>query len=132
MKVIISLGCLALFQLATPAFAQQPGQSADQREAPPAASPAIQSNAAETVKKPFARLFRAPDITRELDPQRQSALEATGSPAPNPEIICGLKVWRVDESKDPRIIAPMPERRVEAKIRRITPDVCRTTSDPSR
>jgi hypothetical protein len=132
MKVIISLGCLALFQLATPAFAQQPGQSADQREAPPAASPAIQSNAAETVKKPFATLFRAPDITRQLDPQSPSAAEARRAVAPNPEIICGLKVWRVDESKDARIIAPMPKPRVDAKIRRISPGICLSTPDPSR
>lgn len=131
MRVIISLGCLALLRLATPAFAQQPGQSADQREAPPAASPANQSNAAETVKKPFARLFRAPDLTKQLDPQSPST-EPRRSGAPNPEIICGLQVWRVDESKDPRIIAPMAQPRVDAKIKRITPGVCLSSPDPSR
>jgi hypothetical protein len=131
MKVIISLGCLALLQLATPAFAQQPGQSADQREAPPAAPPAIQSNAAETVKRPFVSLFRALDIPRQLDPQSPSA-EPRRPGAPNPEIICGLKVWRVDESKDPRIIAPIPQPRVDAKVRRISPGICLSTPDPSR
>jgi hypothetical protein len=132
MKVIMSLGCIALLLVASPAFAQQqPGQIADRQEAL-SASAAIQSNAAETVKKPFATLFRAPDITRQLDPQSPSAAEARRAVAPNPEIICGLTVWRVDESKDARIIAPMPKPRVDAKIRRISPGICLSTPDPSR
>jgi hypothetical protein len=131
MRVIMSLGCIALLQVASPAFAQQPpGQIADRQEAL-SASAAIQSNAAETVKRPFVSLFRAPDIPRQLDPQSPSA-EPRRPGAPNPEIICGLKVWRVDESKDPRIIAPIPQPRVDAKVRRISPGICLSTPDPSR
>jgi hypothetical protein len=132
MKVIMSLGCTALLQFANPAFAQQPGQVADRQEALLDASPAIQSNAPDPVKKPYARLFRAPDITKQLDPQSPSIAEARRSEPPNPEIICGLKVWRVDHSLDPRIIVPIPEPRVDAKIRRITPEVCLSRPAPGR
>jgi hypothetical protein len=44
---------------------------------------------------------------------------------PRVEVICGLKVWRVDPNVDPGIHKQIPEEAFDARIRRIEPQVCR-------
>ena len=64
-------------------------------------------------------------ITTRVTQEVQAPLEAPAfSELPNPEIICGTKVWRVDPSLDPGIRKPLPEGGPEARIRRIPAQEC--------
>lgn len=130
----MSFALVGLLATATQVFGENPGQrSTDTPNPRLRALEAIQSSeAAGSAKNPYARLFRAPDIAKQLEPGSESA-EQDGRKRPTPpEVICGLLVSRVDASQDPRIIVPVPEPRVEAKIRRITPEVCLDRTPPKR
>ena len=41
---------------------------------------------------------------------------------PTPEIVCGMKLWRVDPDVDPAIHRQLPDEAFHASIRRIPPD----------
>jgi len=120
MKLVMSLGCIALLSTPAPVVAQNSADAA----ARIGRAGTFQPPAPKSAKNAFARVFRAPDTTKSLGSQPSSAAQPTQPQRLTPEIICGLKVWRVDESHDPRMIAHVPEPRVDAKIKRITPEVC--------
>ena len=69
-------------------------------------------------KDPFARVLRL----------REAALRHlyhSSTRTPNPRIICGMKVWRVDPNVDPGIHEQLPVTAFDAKIQRIAPKTCR-------
>jgi hypothetical protein len=76
-------------------------------------------------KNPFTAVLRASDATEQDKLRALAAAELRRrANTPQTDVICGLTVRYVDESQDPRIRVTLPDPGVEAKIRRITPDVC--------
>jgi len=83
-------------------------------------------------KNPIGRLFPVPQTTTLPD----LSVPSTGGVAPNAadfEVVCGLRVWRVDARQDPRMLLPR-QTAVDAKIRKIAPTVCHAPlpEDPSK
>jgi hypothetical protein len=74
---------------------------------------------------PYARLFRAQDVTEQQQLRARIARELLRADPSRTEVICGLTVRYVDERNDPRIIVPRQDHQVDAKIRRIAPEICR-------
>jgi hypothetical protein len=96
----------------------------------PVFNPSITS---KSPKNPFAAVLRPSDTT---DQDKLRALIAAElrrrADTSQTEVICGLTVRYVDERQDPRIRVTLPDPDVEAKIRRITPDVCLGRAATSR
>lgn len=76
-------------------------------------------------QNPYARLFRPQDVTEQQQLRARIAAELLRADLSRTEVICGLTLRYVDERKDPRIIVPRQDHQVDAKIRRIAPDICR-------
>ena len=91
-------------------------------------------------KKPYARLFIAPDAQKP-DAERRDpkpiALQPQGVVVTPPRVVCGMTVVQADPSVDPHILVkpdvtntsrmnlkPMLPRRTEYKIQKVAPPIC--------
>jgi hypothetical protein len=126
MKLMLPLAVIGLLVAAGVAFAadEQAGP-ADTGLTRGAESLPSRSLIPDTVKKPYARLFGAQDLTDQEKLRARVAAELLRADPSRTDVICGLTMRYVDERNDPRIIVHQQDQTVDAKIRRIVPDVCR-------
>ena len=129
MNLMLPFGIIGLVATSAPVFAaeDQAGPAVAQVAQGSESLPS-QSFIPSSPTNPFARVFRAQDLTEQE--RLRLAAELLRTRTPDTEVICGLTVRQVDERDDPRIIVPRHEQQVDAKIRRIAPDVCRKERKP--
>src|SRR5205823_3921826 len=129
MKPMLPLGIIGLLATAAPVFAVEDQAGPAVAQVPQGSeSLSGQSFIPSSPTNPFARVFRAQDLTEQE--RLRLAAELLRARTPNTEVICGLTVRHVGERDDPRIIVPRHDQQVDAKIRRIAPDVCRKERKP--
>lgn len=124
--VVLRSMVIGLLVTATPAFGATDQVRPTERPDPQLGAPAPnQSIIPTSPKRPFARVFRASDLTEQEKLRAKLLAELRRADTQHTEVICGLTVRYVDERSDPRIIMPRRDEDVDAKIRRIAPQVCR-------
>ncbi len=129
MTVILPLGLVCLLAIAVPGFAaDDQGQGPAAQSAQPAASKPTPSLIPSS--RNLFRVFRAPASPGAENRPANAAAEFLRAEPQDVEVICGLTVRHVDERNDPRIIIPRRDDHVDARIRRIAPEVCR--QEPGR
>ncbi|PYR91942.1 MAG: hypothetical protein DMF84_15275 [Acidobacteria bacterium] len=126
----LSLGVIGLLTTATLAFgATDQVRPADPQDTQLPAPAPNQSTIPRSPRKSFARVFPAPDIAEQQRLRAKLAEELLRADRSDIEVICGLTIRHVDERIDPRIIVPHNDQAVDAKIKRIAPQVCRSDND---
>jgi hypothetical protein len=130
MNLILPFGLVSLFAIAVPGFAaDDQGQDPAAHTAQPGAFKPTPSFIRSS-RSLCDHVFRAPALPGAENRPANAAAEFLRAEPQDVELICGLTVRHVDERNDPRIIIRRREDHVDARIRRIAPEVCRNEPRP--